>query len=631
MHLKTLAWLSVFWSAAIALRAGGLRPEDREIPPDRGRLFLHEKDYQRVMNQLRDPATPLDKRVQVVGVLALTRESRAVPELVKMVVSGNEPMALKVAALWALGEIGDPRGMVALQFALGRIYLKDPTWTKAPGLTAADGRVIPLRRLCEVQLAKLAERVVGKLADFVLSPLTGETGRPARKPNAKEAGRMRAALVSLAAVGDGDPAALDALCQVLRADDGRYPPDFKLIAAEALGGILVHRHEQFSKLEAKDPLQEEILGAMLEAAVGTSVAGVRELVGAVVRQVGMADRVARRLVYFLEEPNLPKEVRYHAVEALAFIRSPVAADQLVFLLFDRDAGMRWRAAVALGTCGDRRAVKFLREFLKDRSPFVRMKAAAALGHLREASAIPDLVVALGDPERRVRRHAALALGRIGRTSALAALIKQGLTDPAPSVRAASAIAIGMIGRSSGLKHVPALLKDRDRGVRLVAAEVLSRFLNPGATKALVGALGDSDKEVREVAARAVGERLASRPSDTLPLVADAIASGAGRLAAIECLISDYRKARAGKEEKHLRLYEKLVSSEGGGKLGRALFEAAGDRDPKVREAAARLLTELGWDFRTRPLLERAAALANDPDRGVRAVALMARNYLNNLR
>ncbi len=628
--MRTASVVASLW-LALGAQAAEPTPPDREVPPNRGRLFLYEKDYQRVMNQLRDPATPLDKRIEVIGVLALTREPRAVPELVRMVTTGKERMALKVAALWALGEIGDPRGMVALQFALSRIYLKDPVWTKAPGLTTADGRVTPLRRLCEAQLAKLAEKVVAKLANFVLSPLSGEPSQPSRKLSEKEAGRMRAALVSLAAVGDGDPAALDALSQVLRADDNRYPPDFKLIAAEALGGILIYRHDQFKDLEAKDPIQDEILAAMVEAAVGTSVPGVRELVGSVVRRVGMADRVAKRLVYFLEEPNLPREVRYHAVETLAFVRSPVAADQLVFFLFDRDPGMRWRAAVALGTCGDRRAVKFLREFLKDPSPFVRMKAAAALGHLGVSSAVPDLAVALTDPEKRVRRHAALALGRTREEAALPALIKQGLKDPAPSVRAASAVAIGMIGRSAGLKHVAQLMQDKDRGVRLVAAEVLSRFLNPGATRALVTALADLDPGVRQVAVRALSERLAGQPATTIELVVEAIADGKGCRAAAECLIADYRKARATRDDKRLRVYQKLVSGKGGGGLGAALAKAIADRDPRAREVAAKLMVELGWDFRSRPLLERAAGLADDPDRGVRSVALMARNYLDNLR
>jgi len=611
-------------------------PEDREVPPDRGHLFLLDKDFKQVLARFNDPGTPLEKRVEIAGVFALTEDSRAVPDLVKLVRNPRESMALKAAALWALGEIGSPAGMVAFQYALSQIYLDKPEWRYDKGVTVeVDGKetAISLRELCESRLGRLAEPVVSKLADLLFEPIqrgSSEPGPEATQEN-ERTGRMRAALVSLAAVGDRDPRAVQALTGVLRADDKYYPWDFKVIASEALRALVEQRAAELKGLQAKDKMVDQIAAAFVEAAVITESPDVRELAGVTLRKIGWADEAARRLVAVLQTPNLPKAPLYHAIEALAFIRSKAAADQLIFMLYDPDSNVRWRAAIALGATGDTRALNFLRKLSNDKDYHVREKAIAALGHLEDPLAIPDIAVAIDDPDFRVRRQAALALGRLGRREAIPALVKKGLKDRSPSVRGMSVIALGYIGRSEGLKSVPAMLADPDAGVRLVAVQVLSRFLNPGATRALIAGLGDTDASVRDAAAKAVPDRIERQPKETVGLLVEAVAEGKGeaRLAALTCLDADYRKLRNAKDPKRLVLYDKLLASPSD-PLAAALVACLADEKPQTRAIAASFLVDYGWSHKNKELIQRVAALGSDPDRGVRQAALKATNYLRNL-
>ncbi len=666
---RTLRALAALLVALPAL-AGGGTPEDREVPPERAtvelkdkagkhlELALEEKAFKRLLLELKQTGKPIELRVEIAGLFAYFHEVRAVPDLVAIVQAKNEPMALKTAALWALGEIGHPRGMPAFQFVLMQLYdLKDNEWKQAKGITVeGEGgkeRTISLREMCEARLGRLAEKVLLKqgadenpgLVDILLEPLAkGITPEKPPDENDPANGRRRAALISVAAVGDRSPTAIRALTDVLTADDNCYPWDFKLIATEALSTILIRRTEEFraSGLKARDRVSDDIAAALIQAFGVTDFPEVREIGGEALQRTGWADRAAKSLVSVLKalpggkdaDPKDPtRKVRYRIIEALAVLKSKEAVDHLGFLMFDPDRNIRWRAAVALGTCGDRRAADFLRTLLKDdKDHFVRVKAVAALGHLQTPAVLPDLAVAMTDPDFRVRRQAALALGRLGLRQAIPVLVNTGLKDKSPSVRAVSIIALGYITRAEGLKAVPPMLADSDAGVRRVAVQVLDKFINPGATRALVGALGDADAGVREDAARAVADRLASKPAEALGLVADAIegSRGAARLAAVQCVAADYHKARAAKDASRRRLYERQLDDPKEG-LAAGLIAALGDAEPAVRAAAGKLLMDHGVASKSKELLAPVAALTADKDGEVRRIGVLARNYLNSIK
>ena len=625
-------------------------PEDREIPPDRGGIRLLEKDFRLCVQRLRSPSTPLDRRVEAVGAFALTHDVRAVPALAKIVQrDAREPIALRVAALWALGEIGHPRGsqaklyekqyrplgLAALQYALGKIYFKDKAWRYDEGLTVeVDGqrKRISLEEMIAAQLAKLAEPFVSKYAKMLMEPvLAGTTGQQDDR-----ADKRRTALVTLAAVGDRDGRAVQALCDVLRADDKYYPWDFKVIAAEALSTLVRQRRKLFATLAAKDKLLDGIAAAFIETAVITDVPEVRAIVGSTLREMGWADRAGKQLAIVLESPTLPKAARYRTIEALAHIRSKEAADVLIVQLYDRDPNVRWRAAISLGATGHKNAVTFLAKLTKDENRLVRTKALAALGHLEDPMAIPYLAVAMDDPEWRVRTQAALALGRTGHHAAIATLVGRGLSDPSAKVRAMAIVALGYLKRQEGLKHVATMLTDpkgreKNAGVRLVIVQVLDQFINPGATTALVVALGDEDPRVRAAASKGIKDRLVRKPEHTLPLLAEIVAKGKGRSrgSALGCIADDYRSTKARNRAGRRTLYQRLLGKPTG-PLYAALISALTDPHGGTRLVAADFLLDLAWRRKDKGTVARIAALDKDPDAKVRTVARRARNYLANM-
>lgn len=626
-------------------------PEDREIPPDRGHIYMLDKEYTTCLRKLRSPRTPLDKRIEAVGAFALTKDARVIPQFNGIIKNDKtQPIALRVAVLWAIGEIGDPRGLPALQYALGQMFHKSEHWKYDEGIYfQVDGKPtkVSLQEMVTSQLARLGEPLVsggkGKrgLYELVMEPLISRV----TEADDPKADKRRAALITLAAVGDRDRKAVDALCSVLRADDKYYPWDFKIISARGLSDLVKHRRRVFERVEATDKLMDDIAKAFIEGSVVTDVPEVRQIVGQALREMGWADRAGRQLAIILGSPALPLKTRFRTIEALTFIRSKEAADALILQLAHRDPNVRWRAAIALGATGHKDpavAVSFLSKLTvktSETDPFVRTKACAALGHLEDPRAIPPLAVAMDDEDWRVRAQAAVALGRLGKDAAIPSLVKRGLQDPSATVRGMSMVALGSLKREEGLKHVATLLadptaRDKEASVRLVAVRVLDQFLNPWATTALVTALGDEDAKVREAAAKAMGARLAVRPKTVLPLLIDIAAKTTGptRASALQCIIGDFRSARTLNNPKRKAWYHRLLEDPKSG-LRTALLASLDDKDGKARGVAAEFLCDLAWrgEKKDKEILTKLASLTRDPDSQVRLIARRAANYLRNLR
>src|SRR5205807_8754404 len=105
------------------------------------------------------------------------------------------------------------------------------------------------------------------------------------------------------------------------------------------------------------------------------------------------------------------------------------------LWFDKDAGVRAAAAIALGQIGDDVAVNALSQVLNGTAPtkgrkkkaseneFAMRAAAHSLGQIRSRSSVTVLIAALENETNPsdVRREAAAALGLIGEPSAIPSL------------------------------------------------------------------------------------------------------------------------------------------------------------------------------------------------------------------
>lgn len=233
-----------------------------------------------------------------------------------------------------------------------------------------------------------------------------------------------------------------------------------------------------------------------------------------------------------QDPHL----RVAVLEALARVQdkeAKEAGEPILSVLKDKEPVVRAAAAATLGTLGDSGALHGLLPLLNDTNPSVRKETAAAVGRLRQPYAVDPLVKALGDSDCDVREAVATALGHIGERLAIQYLVVI-LADPQPSVRKASVDALRNIDpqwlcSSEARRAIPALtaaLSSRDRGVRQGALDILRRLTesNSGevsastteapeangtvAVRALLGILGDWDRDLRLAGAEALG-RLAN--------------------------------------------------------------------------------------------------------------------------
>ncbi len=224
--------------------------------------------------------------------------------------------------------------------------------------------------------------------------------------------------------------------------------------------------------------------------------------------------------------------------------------------------------------------------LKDETWGVREKAIETLVRIGKP-AVEPLIAALNDDAPAIRTGAAGVLGKIKDSRATDPLI-QALENETGRVREKAAEALGNIKDSRAVDPLIQALKDDTWVIRETAIEALSRIGKP-AVAPLVEALEHEDVGVRTETARALQE-LGWRPKDPSRKASYLIA----------------RKD-----------WDELVG------LGRPavdpLIRALKDRDPRVREKAARTLGEIGDVAAVESLTESL----QDPESVVREAAQKA--------
>lgn len=181
--------------------------------------------------------------------------------------------------------------------------------------------------------------------------------------------------------------------------------------------------------------------------------------------------------------------RLRAVEALGLLKSSLAVEPLLGLLFDDpDSAVRQDVARALGEIGDARAVEPLLEAIK--FPVVRPVAIEALGKIGDGRAVKPLVAVLqglkaedfegrlpGCTDERFEEQllpveaAVRALGRIQDASAIPALIG---VMKSTMVRAEAADALAGFGRAIIPQLLDFLKTEQDDNIRFHLKETLQR-------------------------------------------------------------------------------------------------------------------------------------------------------------
>ncbi len=268
---------------------------------------------------------------------------------------------------------------------------------------------------------------------------------------------------------------------------------------------------------------------------------------------------------------------------------------LLRALHHHDSTIRRRAAEALGTLGDQRAVEPLIAALADRSGPVTVEAARALGRLGDRRATEPLLAALRKPEPQThggwngdrRVASAEALGSIGdprsvdalvacldedsavRTRALAALDELDWQPEGPAAEVSYCVARQDHQRcmdldGAAVQPLLGVLGRRAPRDRRFAAEVLAEIGGAQAVDPLIEALGRAHEPgLRSTIIDALGEIGDARAVEPL----------------VECLDRTPAAAAEALERVGPPAIELLVTSLG---------------DKRRRAAAAEILDHLGW-------------------------------------
>jgi HEAT repeat protein len=262
--------------------------------------------------------------------------------------------------------------------------------------------------------------------------------------------------------------------------------------------------------------------------------------------VELRGREGERLIGLLEDigtidelcddllSNNPVE-RRHAAEALGEMRSPEAADSLLFGVADPDRDSRLACARALAELGEEQytapvidaadeaaehrpgaaAAVLLAVGMRnpsgiagaladERSQAGRRLAAAVVTELRLAEHAPLLRAALHDEDDELVSRAARGLGSIGDADAIEDLVSI-VEDPERAwfCRAVAAGALGTIGNPCAVPALEELLTSSDRWMMHDRAAGALAQLGEEGHEALTRALRSPVEEVRELAAVAM--------------------------------------------------------------------------------------------------------------------------------
>jgi HEAT repeat protein len=240
-------------------------------------------------------------------------------------------------------------------------------------------------------------------------------------------------------------------------------------------------------------------------------------------------------------------VRRMAAEILGNLPVPQATDRLVAALSDADTQVRAASLNALARAEASPALLEVAACLRDPEPEVREQAVESLQSLARypTGLAAHLQPLLADSDAGVRARAAAALLR--NPSPLIPKEGFGVRDEARALLRSMAMlgevddrvqalgALGEVGDEEAFALVTTELADAQApaAVRRAAASALGRGSAEG-IEPLIAALADSDRSVREAAARALAE-IGPAALERITAVLFHLASENGALFALECL------------------------------------------------------------------------------------------------
>ncbi len=170
----------------------------------------------------------------------------------------------------------------------------------------------------------------------------------------------------------------------------------------------------------------------------------------------------------------------NAADLLGELAVPAGEDALVALLHHGDDRVRRSATNALLKLGTPNALRGIYEAFNDSSPEVRMQATAAIATKKDGKTAITLIRAIEDEQDTdVQLAIIAALGRVATADAVQKLVK--LAEPetrlfrkkAINIRVAAAQALGEARTPAALAALRSLVEDKDRDVRDMATRALA--------------------------------------------------------------------------------------------------------------------------------------------------------------
>ena len=271
-------------------------------------------------------------------------------------------------------------------------------------------------------------------------------------------------------------------------------------------------------IEALTPAQHQVLETQAKALLPSLRGKDRETLGVVLDRLGAVD-AARR-----QAKSKRAVTRAEAGEFLGESGSPEAVRDLVQLLQDPDAKVRWAAARGLGRLGHPSAVPALLASIEGSLPVPIDVVAGAVAEIRECP-VPLLREGLASPSVPTRALSVELLGRFQALVAADEVIDLLHNDPSVEVRARAARSLGRMGTPRAVQPLLSCVEDGPVATRAQAIWALGEMGALEALPALRNTLLGSSHHLGELAADALA---ATGPSGIQALTE--IAAGGGTAA-----------------------------------------------------------------------------------------------------
>ena len=249
-------------------------------------------------------------------------------------------------------------------------------------------------------------------------------------------------------------------------------------------------------IRALTPIQHQVLEHQARALLPSLRGKDRETLGVILDRLGAVD-AARR-----QTKSKRALTRAEAGEFLGQSGSPEAVRDLVELLQDPDAKVRWAAAHGLGRLGHPSAVPALLNSIDGNLPVPVDVVAGAVAEIRECP-VPLLREGLASPSVPKRALTVELLGRFQVLAAADEVINLLHNDPSVEVRARAARSLGRMGSPRAVQPLLGCVEDGPVATRAQAIWALGEMGALDAIPALRTTLLGSSHHLGELAADAL--------------------------------------------------------------------------------------------------------------------------------